>query len=97
MPGVHPTLGTLDNAEHGKLRRILNQGLSDSHIRIMDKELSDLAELFGSSVGETQDRFDDKLVAGGDGWSAPKNMAEWSKSSVPNEPYFSYRNKYNQK
>jgi cytochrome P450 len=72
-------LGTLDNKEHGKLRRILNQGLSDAHIRTMDSEVSRLAALFASCVGETRDRFDPKLVPGEDGWSAPKNMAEWSK------------------
>ncbi|KAI8628148.1 putative cytochrome P450 [Xylariaceae sp. FL1651] len=78
VPGVHPTLGTLDNKEHGKLRRILNQGLSDAHIRTMDSEVSRLANLFASSVGETRDRFDSELVPSNDGWSAPKNMAEWS-------------------
>ncbi|KAI0873978.1 putative cytochrome P450 [Hypoxylon argillaceum] len=78
VPGVHPTLGTLDNKEHGKLRRILNQGLSDSHIRSMNTEISRLAALFASSVGETRERFDSSLAPGDDGWSAPKNMAEWS-------------------
>ncbi|GAP87075.1 putative benzoate 4-monooxygenase cytochrome P450 [Rosellinia necatrix] len=78
VPGVHPTLGTLDNKEHGKLRRILNQGLSDSHIRTMNTEISRLAALFASSVGETRDRFNSSLAPGSDGWSAPKNMTEWS-------------------
>lgn len=78
IPNVHPTLGTLDNREHGKLRRILNQGLSTANIRGMDAELSRAAELFATRAGENQDRFDKNLVAGNDGWSAPKNMAEWS-------------------
>ncbi|POR32440.1 Putative benzoate 4-monooxygenase cytochrome p450 [Tolypocladium paradoxum] len=78
VPGVHPTLGTIDNQKHAKLRRILNQGLSDSHIRALDSELNDIAAIFAKGLGETQDRFQ---ISGGidtaDGWSSPKNMAHW--------------------
>lgn len=44
----------------------------------MDAELSRAAELFATRVGENQNRFDQNSVAGNNGWSAPKNMAEWS-------------------
>ncbi|EOA91200.1 uncharacterized protein SETTUDRAFT_177837 [Exserohilum turcica Et28A] len=78
VPGVHPTLGTMDDREHGKLRRLLNQGLSDSHFRAFDSEMCRLALLFASSLGKRQDTFDPTLEAGEDQWSAPKNLAEWS-------------------
>ncbi|KAI0572940.1 CypX Cytochrome P450 [Pyrenophora tritici-repentis] len=78
VPGVHPTLGTMDDKEHGKLRRLLNQGLSDSHFRTIDSEISRLALLFASNLGKTQDTFDSSLKPGEGQWSAPKNLAEWS-------------------
>lgn len=82
VPGVHPTLGTINNKEHGKLRRILNQGLSDSCIRTMDSELKSLAVLFAECLGEAEDRFQSSgSVRAGDGWSSPKNMAEWCRFS----------------
>ncbi|EUC26774.1 hypothetical protein COCCADRAFT_113420 [Bipolaris zeicola 26-R-13] len=78
VPGVHPTLGTLDNKDHSKFRRILNQGLSSSHIRKMDPELSSTAYLFAERLGEPQDRFSpSRQDNAGDGWTASKNMAEW--------------------
>ncbi|KID97053.1 benzoate 4-monooxygenase cytochrome P450, partial [Metarhizium majus ARSEF 297] len=44
----------------------------------MDDEMSGLAKLFASRVGEKRDRFNPRVEASDDGWSAPKNMAEWS-------------------
>ncbi|CAI6312040.1 unnamed protein product [Periconia digitata] len=78
VPGVHPTLTTMDDKEHGRLRRLHNQGLSDAHIRTIDSELSRLALLFASNLGKTEDIFDSSLEAGENQWSAPKNLAEWS-------------------
>ena len=89
MP-IHPTLSKVDNAEHGKLRRILNQGLSDAHIRTMSPEISSIATVFANTLGEKKDRFDTchaalaaaprselAALSKEDGWSEPKNMAEW--------------------
>ncbi|KAL4734798.1 cytochrome P450 [Aspergillus similis] len=84
VPGVHPTLATLDNARHGQLRRILNQGLSETQIRSMDAELRRIASLFAERLGEAKDRFESRATSpaitdnhDSDGWSAAKNMAEW--------------------
>lgn len=83
VPGVHPTLGTLDDKAHGKLRRLLNLGLSNTQLRSIDDEISGLARLFASRLGEKNDRFNSKLEPTRDGWSAAKNMAEWSERSFP--------------
>ncbi|KAL3435218.1 cytochrome P450 [Aspergillus tetrazonus] len=84
VPDVYPTLATLDNARHSQLRRILNQGLSETHIRSMDAELRRIASLFAERLGEAEDRFESGATSPGptenhdsDGWSAAKNMAEW--------------------
>jgi hypothetical protein len=81
VPNNYSTLSTLDNAKHGKQRRILNQGLSDSYIRSVDAGLSHLASLFAARMGESQDRFEPGPVVDNDEWTAPKNMAEWGKLS----------------
>lgn len=81
IPGVHPTLGTIDNKKHGRLRRIINQGLSDSHIRTMDSQLKSLAMVFAEGLGEERDRFETTASTHiGDGWSSPKDVAKWCKS-----------------
>ncbi|KAL4999608.1 cytochrome P450 [Aspergillus recurvatus] len=82
VPGVNPTLGTIDSARHGQLRRILNQGLSETQIRSMDVELRRVASLFAERLGEAEDRFESRTArpvttGDDDGWSAAKNMAEW--------------------
>ncbi|EFY94096.2 Cytochrome P450 CYP548G4 [Metarhizium robertsii ARSEF 23] len=82
VPTVHPTLGTMDNTAHGKLRRIMNQGLSDSHIRTMTPELQAIVSTFAGGIGEMEDRFHTSgpVTANSDddeGWSSPKNMAHW--------------------
>ncbi|KAL4813665.1 cytochrome P450 [Aspergillus spinulosporus] len=81
VPDVYPTLATLDNARHGQLRRLLNQG---TQIRSMDAELRRIASLFAELLGEAEDRFESKATGpvptekhDSDGWSAAKNMAEW--------------------
>ena len=84
---------TIDNQKHGKLRRILNQGLSDAHIRTMDPELRRVTATFVHTVTEAQDRFhpmSESVSGEGDGWSAAKNMAQWCNIHVPSfhHPYF---------
>ncbi|KAK2051614.1 putative cytochrome P450 [Colletotrichum caudatum] len=75
--GVEATQSVVDKTKHGKLRRILNQGLSDSHIRSIDKELNKLACLFASSLGSSKDRFVPHAYAASGGWTCAKNMAHW--------------------
>lgn len=81
-------VGKVDKTEHGKLRRILNQGLSDMQIRAMSDELAEISTTFADRLGDAQDRFDtcaDALAAtndrslalGEDGWSPPKNLGKW--------------------
>ncbi|KAF7183231.1 hypothetical protein CNMCM7691_003144 [Aspergillus felis] len=77
IPKVHATLCTLDDTRHRFYRRLMNQGLSDTHIRRMDKKLRSLASLFASSLGEPTDRFHNTEEPAGDGWSVPKNMSHW--------------------
>ncbi|KAJ3961101.1 Cytochrome P450 monooxygenase apf7 [Colletotrichum tropicale] len=77
VKGVEATQSVVDKTKHGKLRRILNQGLSDSYIRTFDKELTDLARLFSSSLGSSKDRFVPETDATTDGWTCAKNMAHW--------------------
>ncbi|TLD04773.1 uncharacterized protein PgNI_09075 [Pyricularia grisea] len=81
VPGVHATLGTIDDWEHGKLRRILNQSLSEGQIRGMDNELSAAARLFAERLGARSDPFggSNPTPAMGEdqGWTAPKNLAHW--------------------
>lgn len=77
VKGVEATQSVVDKTKHGKLRRILNQGLSDSYIRTFDKELTDIARLFSSSLGSSKDRFVPETDATTDGWTCAKNMAHW--------------------
>ncbi|KAF9873689.1 hypothetical protein CkaCkLH20_08799 [Colletotrichum karsti] len=77
VKGVEATQSVVDKTKHGKLRRILNQGLSDSYIRNIDSELTGLARLFTSSLGSSKDQFDPNADAPGDGWTCAKNMAHW--------------------
>ncbi|KAF4855998.1 Cytochrome P450 monooxygenase apf7 [Colletotrichum siamense] len=77
VKGVEATQSVVDKTKHGKLRRILNQGLSDSYIRTFDKELTDLARLFSSSLGSSKDRFVPETDGTTDGWTCAKNMAHW--------------------
>ncbi|KDN64424.1 hypothetical protein CSUB01_10421 [Colletotrichum sublineola] len=77
VKGVEATQSVVDKTKHGKLRRILNQGLSDSHIRTIDAHLKELACLLVSSLGSTKDRFDPDADEPSDGWTCAKNMAHW--------------------
>ncbi|RDW76333.1 cytochrome P450 [Aspergillus mulundensis] len=78
VKGAQSTISTIDNDRHGKIRRVLNQGLSDGHIRAMDAEMTAVAALFAERLGEATDRFDGTRSApASDGWSCAKNMAEW--------------------
>ncbi|OHW97897.1 hypothetical protein CSPAE12_03515 [Colletotrichum incanum] len=77
VKGVEATQSVVDKAKHEKLRRILNQGLSDSHIRKFDTELKELAHLFASSLGSVKDRFVLDANAASEGWARAKNMAHW--------------------
>lgn len=80
IKGVEATQSVVDKTKHGKLRRILNQGLSDAYIRNIDSELTDLSRLFATSLGASKDRFFPDIDAAGDGWTCAKNMAHWCKS-----------------
>ncbi|CEJ61933.1 hypothetical protein PMG11_10449 [Penicillium brasilianum] len=79
LPGVHASISTIDNGRHKLFRRLLNQGLSDTNIRLMDAKLRKVAVLFARALGEEQDRHDNTLrhLPLVDGWSIPKNMAHW--------------------
>ncbi|KAL4905800.1 hypothetical protein BDW74DRAFT_184864 [Aspergillus multicolor] len=86
VKGAQPTISTIDNERHGKIRRVLNQGLSDGHIRAMDGEMTAVAALFAERLGEETDRFREhgtrspsasRSTGEGDSWSGAKNMAEW--------------------
>ncbi|KAL2814050.1 cytochrome P450 [Aspergillus granulosus] len=79
IPGIHSSISTLDNARHKMLRRLLNQGLSDTSIRSMDAEMRSIASFFATAVGEKEDCFDlsQQPVNDGDEWSVAKNMARW--------------------
>ncbi|KAF6836431.1 benzoate 4-monooxygenase cytochrome p450 [Colletotrichum plurivorum] len=77
IKGVEATQSVVDKTKHGKLRRILNQGLSDAYIRNIDSELTDLSRLFATSLGASKDRFAPDADAAGDGWTCAKNMAHW--------------------
>ncbi|KAL3455771.1 cytochrome P450 [Aspergillus heterothallicus] len=79
VPGVHASLCTLDNERHRMLRRLMNQGLSDTNIRSMDTKLRSVASTFATAIGEKEDRFDRARTRAGDDdeWSVAKNMAHW--------------------
>ncbi|KAL0935888.1 benzoate 4-monooxygenase cytochrome p450 [Colletotrichum truncatum] len=77
VKGVEATQSVVDKTKHGKLRRILNQGLSDSYIRTIDSELTELASLFALSLGANKDRFVSTSESTNDGWTCAKNMAHW--------------------
>ncbi|EWZ77890.1 hypothetical protein FOXG_16410 [Fusarium oxysporum f. sp. lycopersici 4287] len=79
VPGVHSSFSTIDNQAHAKLKSLISQGLSNSHIRAYDPELRQSALLFATRLGEKIDRFEpDQSDVGEDGWTAPKNLASWS-------------------
>lgn len=79
VPGVHPTFSMIDNQGHAKLRRLVGQGLSDSHVRAYDQELRQSALLFATRLGERLDRFEPgRLDDIADGWTAPKDLASWA-------------------
>jgi cytochrome P450 len=80
---VHGTLSTLselDDKKHAIIRRIINQGLSESHIRTMDSDINAVASVLVERLGERNDRFEERVnaIETHDGWTAPKNMARWS-------------------
>ncbi|TLD24730.1 hypothetical protein PspLS_06297 [Pyricularia sp. CBS 133598] len=77
IPGVHSTLATIDNHEHGKTRRLLSQCLSDAKIRSKGDELKETALIFAEGLSEQVDRFEDTQSCE-EGWSAPKNLAHWA-------------------
>ncbi|KAM5362864.1 hypothetical protein ACJZ2D_012313 [Fusarium nematophilum] len=80
VPGVHPTFSMIDNQGHAKLRRLVSQGLSNSHVRAYDQELRESALLFATRLGEKLDRFEpdhDQPDVTEDGWTASKNVASW--------------------
>lgn len=69
----------IDNQGHARLRRLVGQGLSNSHIRAYDSELRQSALLFATRLGEKLDRFEPHGSHGDHrGWTAPKNVASWS-------------------
>ncbi|KAL3587457.1 Cytochrome P450 monooxygenase fpaps7 [Fusarium poae] len=79
VPGVHPTFSMIDNQGHARLRRLVGQGLSNSHIRAYDSELRQSALLFATRLGEKLDRFEPHgSHVDHQGWTAPKNVASWS-------------------
>ncbi|KAH7173134.1 cytochrome P450 [Fusarium flagelliforme] len=79
VPGVHPTFSMIDNHAHARLRRLVGQGLSNSHIRAYDSELRQSALLFATRLGEKLDRFEPhEFHVDQRGWTAPKNVASWS-------------------
>ncbi|KAM0200564.1 hypothetical protein ACHAQI_011578 [Fusarium lateritium] len=79
VSGVHPTFSMIDNQGHAKLRRLVGQGLSDSHVRAYDQELRQSALLFATRLGEKLDRFEPGRVDDiADGWTAPKNLSSWA-------------------
>ncbi|EWZ28664.1 cytochrome P450 [Fusarium oxysporum Fo47] len=79
VPGVHSSISTVDNQVHAKLKRLISQGLSNSHIRAYDPELRQSALLFATRLGEIMDHFEpDQSDVGEDGWTVPKNLASWS-------------------
>ncbi|KAK1590716.1 putative cytochrome P450 [Colletotrichum navitas] len=77
VKGVEATQSVVDKTKHGKLRRILNQGLSDSHIRTIDTQMTDIACLLTSSLGSVKDRFGPDTGEPSGGWTCAKNMAHW--------------------
>lgn len=77
VPGHYSVISTLDPVKHGKIRRVLNQGLSDAHLRKLDPAMKAVAVEFARGVGAAQNRFEPELTPSADGWSSPKNMALW--------------------
>ncbi|GJC89903.1 cytochrome P450 monooxygenase apf7 [Colletotrichum liriopes] len=77
IKGVEASQSVVDKKQHGKLRRILNQGLSDTYIRSRDSEFSALARVFSSMLGEPVDRFSNHGTDPIDGWTSSKNLAHW--------------------
>ncbi|RAH42807.1 cytochrome P450 [Aspergillus brunneoviolaceus CBS 621.78] len=69
IKGAYSTLNVVDKKVHGRKRRILSQGLSDQNLKRWKLHCSN----------EKQDNFSPEVASDTeDGWTCPKNMAEWS-------------------
>lgn len=76
---VHQALNTLtirDKKEHGRRRRIISQGFSDSAIRSFAPEMLQLVNKFCDCLIQDNDEVSDEKV-GPDGWQPARNMAKW--------------------
>jgi hypothetical protein len=74
---VPNTFTLIDKKEHSWRRRILTQGFSDAAMRMFESDIMSYIQKL-CRVMITED-----LDSTGQEWTSPKNMADWSKPSIP--------------
>ncbi|OCL09020.1 cytochrome P450 [Glonium stellatum] len=84
---VHQALNTLtvrDKKDHGRRRRVISQGLSDSTLRNFEPAMLEIINRFCDRLLETVEEENGKMnsnlgniVSTGQTWKSPRNMAEW--------------------
>ncbi|RFU28583.1 hypothetical protein B7463_g7751, partial [Scytalidium lignicola] len=77
IKGVDSTLSATDKTIHGRKRRILAQGLSDAHMRVLEPAILECVRSLSSRLGEIQDDFSPQALIDKDGWTCAKNMSDW--------------------
>jgi cytochrome P450 len=86
---VHQALNTLtvrDKKDHGRRRRVISQGLSDSTLRNFEPAMLEIINRFCDRLLETVEEESAKVngesqpvTSPEQTWKTPRNMAEWCK------------------
>lgn len=69
FPKVFNTHNCIDPSQHGRKRRIVAQGFSESGLKAYEPSVIDQVDILCTAL------YND---IGPDGWSQPKDMSEWS-------------------
>ena len=72
--GVHSILTTWDKKEHGRKRRVIGQGFTETAIQGYKPIIQSQIQVFYEKLVEDGGRHG---FGESQGWSSPQNMAEW--------------------
>jgi cytochrome P450 len=73
-PGIQSVLTAWDKKEHGRKRRVIGQGFTETAVRGYEPIIQSQIKVFCEKLVEGDGI---KGVSEGKGWSSPKNMAFW--------------------
>lgn len=75
-PGVHSILTAWGKKEHGRKRRVIGQGFTETAIQGYEPIIQSQIQVFCKKLVEDGGR---RGSGESQGWSFPQNMAEWCK------------------